>query len=119
MPGVRFLPADAGFAERFGMAFAAGEGRERARGLAHHPPTEHVGPEEECLCDSLRTDGTPGRKLRPTALLAVAEGLRLLETGWGVLRRAQRGDLAMLWGPRTISDRDPGDRPPADHDGPV
>ena len=76
-------------------------------------------PEEGYLYDSLRSDGTPVRKLRPNALLALRAGLLGPAAAKALVRRAALGDLTTPWGVRTLSDRDPSYDPIAYHDGQV
>ena len=76
-------------------------------------------PDEGYLYDSLHRDGTPVRKVRPNALRAVILGLLPEHRARAVLDRALRDDLAVPWGVRTLSARDPGFVPTAYHDGQV
>jgi glycogen debranching enzyme len=76
-------------------------------------------PEEGYLYDSLAEDGTPVRKLRPNALLAVAEGVLPRDRAVTAIDRAAREDLLTHWGYRTLSSTDPSYNPISYHDGQV
>ena len=98
------LPAGiAGRAERLRSEFAA----------------RYSWPEEHYLYDSLKSDGTPIKKVRPNALRSVRVGLLDPETARALVQRAAGEDLTTAWGVRTLSDRDPSYDPIAYHDGEV
>ncbi len=76
-------------------------------------------PEENYLYDSLAEDGTPVRKVRPNALLAIADGVLPRDRAAAALIRAAQGDLDTEWGYRTLSSTDPTYNPISYHDGQV
>jgi hypothetical protein len=76
-------------------------------------------PAESYLYDSLADDGTPIQKVRPNALLAVAEGLLSRDRATAAVNRAARDDLATDWGYRTLSSAHPTYNPISYHDGQV
>ncbi len=90
-----------------------------ARALGQAIATRYWWEEENYLFDSLAEDGTPVRKLRPNALLAVAAGLLPTDQANAAVNRAAEQDLATDWGYRTLSSRDPTFNPIAYHDGQV
>jgi len=75
--------------------------------------------EEEYLFDSIAEDGSPVRKIRPNALLAVARGLLPPDRAVAAVTRAARTDLATDWGYRTLSSQDATYNPISYHDGQV
>jgi hypothetical protein len=75
--------------------------------------------DEDYLYDSLAIDGSPIRKIRPNALLAVARGILPPARAAAALARSARPDLATEWGLRTLSSGDPTYDPMLYHDGQV
>jgi glycogen debranching enzyme len=107
------------------LAPKLGRGEEAVRWLAEaHQLREAIAsrywwPEEQYLYDSLADDGTPVRKIRPNALLAVARGLLPADRAVAAVERAARGDLSTDWGYRTLSSAEPTYNPISYHDGQV
>jgi glycogen debranching enzyme len=75
--------------------------------------------QENYLYDSLADDGSPVQKVRPNALLAIAQGVLSNERAAAAVHRAAREDLATDWGYRTLSSGDSTYSPIAYHDGQV
>ncbi len=89
-----------------------------AERLAASVPARYRWVEERYAYDSLR-DEVPVARVRPNALRAVSSGLFAPDVGRELVRRAAESDLTAEWGVRTLSERDPGYRPTAYHDGQV
>jgi glycogen debranching enzyme len=102
-----------------GEAGESGRRKDEAELLRRTIAQRYWWEEEGYLYDSLGTDGTPVRKLRPNALLAVAQALLPSDRAQRALARASRDDLATEWGYRTLSSRDAGYNPISYHDGQV
>ena len=107
----RLDPTDAG-------GRSAAERLDRSERLASTVRTAYDWPDEGYLYDSIR-GGHPLPRIRPNALRAVSGGLFDADRALRFVRRSAEDDLLTEWGVRTLSNRDPGYRPDAYHDGQV
>ena len=115
----RALDALAAVAPLAGLASNGPGWRTEANRLRQTVASRYWWPEEGYLFDSLGADGTPVRKLRPNALLAIADGLLPADRAIAAVNRASRGDLRVDWGYRTLASTEATYNPIAYHDGQV
>ncbi len=102
-----------------GLATSASDWQTEARNLRELIVSRYWWADESYLYDSLAEDGSPVRKIRPNALLAVARGILPRDRATAVVDRAARDDLATDWGYRTLSSADATYNPISYHDGQV
>ena len=115
----RALGALQALAPLLGLTSEASRWQTESRGMRQTIASRYWWAEENYLYDSLGEDGTPLRKVRPNALLAVADGVLPPDRALAVLDRAAREDLSADWGYRTLASTDPTYNPLSYHDGQV
>jgi glycogen debranching enzyme len=117
--GVEAERSYAELAELVGDPARAPAARARAETLAGRIRERYAWPEEQFLFDSLRADGSPVRRIRPNALLAIPAGILPPAEARALVDRALRPDLRTPWGLRTLATGDPLYDPRSYHEGQV
>jgi Amylo-alpha-1,6-glucosidase len=115
----RALAALGELAPALGLGDEGPQWQAEAQRLREKIASAYWWPAENYLYDSLADDGSPIQKVRPNALLAIADGVLSRDRAVAALNRTTQDDLHTDWGYRTLSSSHPTYNPISYHDGQV